>query len=50
MAFEYTDGKAASNVNFSIPSSIAPATNYEFRLFANDGFTRLGTSGTIAVT
>ena len=49
LAWRYTTGAASGNVPLTIPATLAPGT-YELRLFANNGYTRLGTSNTFAVT
>lgn len=49
LAWRYTTGTASGSVPFTIPASRAPGT-YELRLFANNGYTRLGTSNAIVVT
>jgi hypothetical protein len=49
LAWRYTTGSASGSVPLTIPASLAPGT-YELRLFANNGYTRLGTSNTFAVT
>jgi hypothetical protein len=49
LAWRYTTGTASGNVPFTIPGTIAPGT-YQLRLFRNDGFTRLATSGPLTVT
>ena len=49
VAWRYTTGTASGSVPFTIPASLAPGT-YELRLFANNGYTRLGTSNAIVVT
>ncbi len=43
-----TNPQAAGSCSFTIPDSIAPG-QYEFRLFANNGFTKLATSSLITV-
>src|SRR5205807_101626 len=40
---------AAGSCPFTIPSALAPGS-YELRLYANDTYTRLATSGTFTVT
>jgi len=49
VAWRYTTGTASGNVPLTVPATLAPGT-YELRLFSNNGYTRLGTSNTIAVT
>jgi len=49
LAWRYTTGTASGSVPFTIPATLTPGT-YELRLFSNNGYTRLGTSGTFAVT
>ena len=49
LAWRYTTGTAGGSVPFSIPSSIATG-NYELRLYANGGYTRLATSSYFSVT
>ncbi|PYN82348.1 MAG: hypothetical protein DMD96_06255, partial [Candidatus Rokuibacteriota bacterium] len=41
--------KAAGSCPFTIPSGLAPGS-YELRLYANNAYTRLATSGTFTVT
>jgi hypothetical protein len=48
-AWRYTTGTASGSVPVTIPATLTPGT-YELRLFSNNGYTRLGTSGTFAVT
>jgi hypothetical protein len=48
-SWRYTTGAASGSVPFVIPASVA-AGAYELRLFANDGYTLLATSGTFTVT
>ena len=48
-AWRYTTGTAGGNVPFTIPVTLAAGT-YELRLFSNNGYTRLGTSGSFVVT
>jgi hypothetical protein len=49
LGWRYTTGTAGGSVSFTIPAALAPGT-YELRLFSNDSYTRLGTSGTFVVT
>ena len=49
LAWRYTTGTASGGVPVTIPATLTPGT-YELRLFSNNGYTRLGTSGTFAVT
>jgi hypothetical protein len=49
VAWRYTTGAASGSVQLTVPASTAPGT-YELRLFANNGYTRLGTSNAFAVT
>jgi hypothetical protein len=48
-AWRYTTGTASGSVPLTVPASVPPGT-YELRLFANNGYTRLGTSNTFVVT
>src|SRR5207249_4446916 len=50
VAFIYTTGAASGSKSFPVPFSVPPGTDYELRLFSNDGFNRLATSGLIRVT
>jgi len=49
VAWRYTTGAASGNVPLTIPATVAPGT-YELRLFANNGYLRLGTSNAFTVT
>ena len=49
IAWRYTNGIASSNVLFNIPESVPPGTTYELRLWSNNGYTRLATSGPFTV-
>jgi len=49
VAWRYTTGTGSGSVPLTVPSSVAPGT-YEIRLFANNGYARLGTSNPFAVT
>jgi hypothetical protein len=49
VAWRYTTGTASGSVPLTIPAALAPGS-YELRLFANNGYTRLGTSNTFVVT
>jgi hypothetical protein len=49
VAWRYTTGTASGSVPLTVPATLAPGS-YELRLFANNGYTRLGTSNTFAVT
>ena len=51
-AWRYTDSTSTGQEleRFLIPAGTAPGTTYQFRLFANDGFTKLATSGSLTVT
>ena len=49
VAWAYTTGAASGSLPFAVPSTLPPGTTYQLRLFANDGFSRLATSGPIAV-
>jgi len=48
-AWRYTTGAASGDVPFTIPGTLNTG-NYELRLFANNGYTLLATSGTLTVT
>ena len=48
IAYRYTTGAASGNVSFDIPASAA-AGSYELRLFSNNGYTKLATSGSFTV-
>src|SRR5205085_301560 len=50
IAYRYTGGGGSGSLSFMVPASAAAGTTYEFRLFANNGVSRLGTSGPITVT
>jgi hypothetical protein len=50
LAWRYTTGTASGNVNLTVPSDTAIGTTYELRLFANNTYTRLATSGAFTVT
>src|SRR5205823_5751177 len=47
--WRYTTGTAAGSVPLTIPLGTPAGNTYELRLFANDGFTRLATSGPLTV-
>jgi len=49
LSFRYTTGTASGNVPFTIPGTVAAGT-YELRLFSNNTYTRIGTSGPLTVT
>jgi RHS repeat-associated protein len=49
VTWRYTDGSAASSASFNVPLNTATGS-YELRIFSNDGFTRLATSNSLAVT
>ena len=49
VAWVYTTGTSSGSRSFTVPSTVPPATTYQFRLYANDGFTRLATSRPITV-
>ena len=46
-SFQYTTGAASGSISYKI-GAVSPGT-YELRLFANDGWTRLSTSGAFTV-
>ena len=48
LSWRYTNGAASGSLPFSIPASISPGT-YELRLYANNSYTRLATSGPITI-
>ena len=48
-AYVYTTGTSSGSKPFTVPAGLVPTTDYELRLFANDGFTRLAISGPINV-
>ena len=57
LAFRYTDSNAiisdtaaAGSEPFSIPASAPPGSGYQFRMFSDNGFSRLATSGSFTVT
>ena len=50
IAYRYTGGGASGSLSFMVPATAAAGTTYEFRLFANNGVSRLGTSGPITIT
>jgi hypothetical protein len=49
VAWRYTTGTGSGSVPLTVPASLAPGT-YELRLFANNGYARLGTSNPFTVT
>jgi hypothetical protein len=49
VAWRYTTGTGSGSVPLTVPAGLAPGT-YELRLFANNGYSRLGTSNPFAVT
>src|SRR5207247_1268377 len=49
VTWRYTTGTAAGSVPLTIPVGTPAGSTYELRLFANDGFTRLATSGPITI-
>jgi hypothetical protein len=49
VAWRYTTGTASGSVPLTVPASLSPGT-YELRLFANNGYLRLGTSNAFTVT
>ncbi len=49
VAWRYTTGTGSGSVPLTVPATLAPGT-YELRLFANNGYTRLGTSNAFVVT
>jgi subtilisin family serine protease len=49
VAWTYTNGAAAGSLQLAVPAGLAPGT-YELRLYANNGYTRLGTSNAFVVT
>ena len=49
VSWRYTTGTASGSLPLTVPVTVAPGT-YELRLFANNGYTRLGTSSTFVVT
>jgi RHS repeat-associated protein len=48
VVWRYTDGSAAGSAPLTVPANAA-AGSYELRLFSNNGYTRLATSGHISV-
>ena len=48
VSFQYTTGTGSGQMSFNIPATTAAGT-YQLRLFSNNGYTRLATSGTFAV-
>lgn len=48
ISWRYTTGTSAGNVPFDIAASVANGT-YQLRLFSNNGYTRLATSGNFTV-
>src|SRR5581483_10862074 len=49
LAFKPTTGTASGSVQMTVPSSAAPGSAYELRLFANNSYTRLATSSPFSV-
>lgn len=49
VAWRYTTGAASGSVAFTVPSG-TPTGSYEVRLFANNSYRRLATSGVVTVT
>jgi hypothetical protein len=49
VAWRYTTGAGSGSVPLTVPATLAPGT-YELRLYANNGYTRLGTSNAFVVT
>jgi len=50
IAWRYTEStNSASTTPFVVPADTAPGSTYEFRVFSNNGFTRLGTTGAITI-
>ena len=50
LALRYTTGTATGTVPFTIPVGTPAGTTYQLRLFRNNTYTRLATSGTFSVT
>jgi ELWxxDGT repeat protein/VCBS repeat-containing protein len=50
LAWTYTGGAAAGNLNLSVPAGATPGSAYELRLFSNNTYTRLATSAPFEVT
>jgi ELWxxDGT repeat protein/VCBS repeat-containing protein len=50
LAWAYTGGAAAGSLNLTVPVGSAADTTYELRLYSNNSYTRLATSGPISVT
>ena len=49
IAWRYTDGGASGTVSIRVPPGAPPGTSYEVRLFRNDTYSRLATSGPLTV-
>src|SRR5581483_8811067 len=49
LTFKPTTGTASGSVQMTVPSSAAPGSTYELRLFANNSYTRLATSAGFSV-
>jgi ELWxxDGT repeat protein/VCBS repeat-containing protein len=50
LAWTFTDGNAAGNLNLTVPIGAASGSAYELRLFSNNSYTRLATSNAFSVT
>jgi hypothetical protein len=51
LAWSYTDGNAAGNLNLTVPATFSPPSpTYELRLFSANTYTRLATSNPFEVT
>ena len=50
LAFVYTGGAAGGSKALTIPASVAPGSTYQLRLFTNNSFSRLATSGSFTVS
>ncbi len=50
LAWAYTSGAAAGNLNLTVPAGATPGATYELRLFTNNTYTRLATSTPFSVT
>lgn len=49
IAWRYTTGASSGTVSLKVPSGTPPGTTYQIRLFRNDTYTRLATSGPLTV-
>jgi hypothetical protein len=50
IAWFYTGGTASGSAALGVPANAVPGTGYQLRLFTNDSFSRLATSGAFTVS